>query len=104
MTKQELYAIWERGMHRNDLAADLDDVYLFASEVSVNSMMYADATVDDLLLTAPQIMVHAGLMYLAELAQDDVQLERETMKFRTSTGDWQMRRSVQTLSPAMQRA
>jgi hypothetical protein len=95
MTQEEIEAAWIRYMHRSDLEADLVDTWLFASSATVNELMYAPIVFDEILADAPQIMLHSGLVYLAELAQDDVQLERETMKFKTSADAWMMHRSIQ---------
>lgn len=96
MTKEEIQAVWTRYMHRADLAADYDDTWLFASNTVLNRLMYTPVDMDALRDTQPQLFVHAGLMYLAELAQDDVQLERETMKFTTTADTFMRMRSIQT--------
>lgn len=98
MTKEEIQDVWERYMHRADLTSDLEDTWTFASNATINEMMYTPVDLDELIADQPQVMVHAGLMQLAELAQDDVQLERETMKFKTTADAWMMNRSIQTVA------
>ena len=99
MTQQELEAIWVRYMHRNDIAQDFATTYLLATEAIKTRLMYVydDTTVpfdEYILAEAPQLYVHAGLLQLAEMAQDDTQLERETMKFGQAAKDWQLYRSI----------
>ncbi len=102
MGKEELFALWARWMHRNDLDGDLDAVYEFAAAASIDRMMNTNLTIEILLDEAPQIIFHAGMMYLAELVQDDTQLERETMKFGTTATAYQMRKTlVEAPAPQM---
>ena len=89
-------------MHRTDLTADLDDTYLFASNKTLNRMMDQTITLDALIVGAPEIMIHAGLVYLADLAQDDNQVKREQTLFENSASDFQMALSIATVTaPAM---
>ncbi len=94
MSEEELKALWTRWMHRNDIAADTDDVFAFASAASVDRMMNTNLTIEIILAEAGQIVFHAGMMYLAELVQDDNQLQRETMKFATTADAFQMRKTL----------
>ncbi len=102
MGEEELFALWTRWMHRNDIEADLSDVLLFASAAAIDRMMNTNLTIEIILDEAPQIVFHAGMMYLAELVQDDEQLQRETMKFGTTATAYQMRKTlVEAPAPQM---
>jgi hypothetical protein len=81
-------------MHRTDLDADLDDTYLFATAKIVNRMMQPGLDINEVLAEQPQVLVHAGLVYLAELAQDDVQMQREQTLFENAHSDMQMQNSL----------
>ena len=103
MTQAEIDAAWLAYMHRSDLATELGTVQVFAAAKIANAMMFAPVDPAQLLEDQPQIWLHAGLCYLAELAQDDDQLSRETQLFLGAAMDYQMRRSLDGPAPVMQR-
>ncbi len=102
MSEEQLKALWVRWMHRADIEADLNDVFDFASAAAIDRMLNTNLTIEIILDEAGQIVFHAGMMYLAELVQDDAQLERETMKFATTADAYQMRKTlVEAPAPQM---
>jgi hypothetical protein len=101
MTISELYAAWARYMHRNDLSADLDTTFTFASKRIENAMLHSPVDLPQLLIDEPQLYLHAGLMQLAELAQDDEQAQRERSLFTVAASDYQLQRSLKTSTGQM---
>lgn len=96
MTVDEIEAAWTRFMHRNDMEADFPTVWIMANNMIENNLMYTPIDLDGLLADEPQLFLHGGLLYLAEIAQDDQQLQRENAKFGGAIGAYQMKRSIQT--------
>lgn len=99
MTEVELFAGWTRYMHRNDITADLPTVKGYADEAITGRLMFSVVDLDDILANHPRMHLHAGLMYLHELAQDDPGLGREAQRFETAAASYSMRRSL-TDNPA----
>jgi len=96
MTRQELDATWTRYMHRSDLSADLDTAYDLTAERISERLYKPTVDIDDILLNSPRMLVHGGLAYLAELAQDDEQLNREMQLFGEAVTDYSQRDSITT--------
>jgi hypothetical protein len=100
MTIEEIRAAWLRWMHRNDLEADLATVETMAHERIAERLMYATDGVEPwppAPETAPRLWLHAGLVSLHQLAQDDEGLMREQELFERAAVDWHFRRSFETL-------
>jgi hypothetical protein len=95
MTIEELYAAWARYMHRSDLAADLDLTYLLSGVRIKNDLLFSPVDLDAILLDEPQLYLHAGLLQLAELAQDDEQAQREGRLFAGAVSNFTMQRSIE---------
>ena len=82
-TKADIYAIWERWAHRTDIGADLDTVWLLTVN-RITQRMKAPITVEE---TDPDfnamsnMLVHGGLLYIQELAEDDMSIGRESQLF-----------------------
>lgn len=87
MTETELKDLWSRWMHRNDIMADLDTVFLMASS-RVAERVLVSSDIPDILANNPRMLVHAGLIYLHELAQDDDGVQREERFFREAVVDY----------------
>lgn len=106
MTLDEIRAAWLRWMHRKDVTADLDVVQVFAETSIVNRLMYpapeAGWATDDLVEQMPVVWLHAGMMYLHELAQDDEGLAREARAFTDAIRDWHFRNSIDTSDAQME--
>ena len=103
MTQQEIFDAWVKWMHRNDLTADLATVYGFAGTMIAQRYL---GPID----LDPQgadyqnqgnMWQHAGLVYLAELAQDDAQLQRESVLFDNALRDYTFFTSLKTPAPQM---
>jgi len=108
MTRSEWNERMQRWMHRRDIAADLDAIWEFATAQFYNSWLKSDArdlyaTDDDLCEAAPSPMLHAGLMYLHELAQDDEGVQRESRFFGTAMEDFVLNYSISNIQPSMTR-
>lgn len=104
MTKTELYAYWERWMHRNDLTADLDTVYASAAQLVNESLIsIASPDIDAILANSPRPLQHAGLVYLHQLAQDNDGMSRELSMFREAITDYALRTSINNVVPQMSR-
>lgn len=101
MTQAELYAAWERYMHRKDLSEDLDLVYTLVTEQVQSRLMFEMVSMSIILQNTPRMLLHAGLTYLAELAQDDEQLQREQLRFEQAAQDFSMRYSIDNTVPVM---
>lgn len=87
MTEAEIRAAWLRFMHRSDLAEDLDFVWRTArAMISARSMRRAP-DLDAILNDTPQVYLHAGLVYLHELAQDEEGIARERDLLRQAMQD-----------------
>lgn len=106
MTQAEIEAQWARYMHRADLATDMASTWLYAREQIRDRLMFKpadpllpDAELDEILASNPRIYLHSGLLYLQELAQDDVGMQREMVRFDGAISDYQMHRSI--LTPAI---
>ena len=93
MTRDDLNATWTRYMHRADLSADLDTAYDLTVE-RIEERLYGTVDIDTILLSSPRMLVHGGLAYLAELAQDDEQLGREMQLFDGAVTDYSQRYSL----------
>lgn len=98
MTRQELDAIWQRYMHRTDLVADLDEVFDRAGERIQERLLFATVDLADILENAPRMYVHAGLVYLHELSQDDEGGARETQLLQDAVRDYSLRTSINNAS------
>lgn len=93
MTEAELYGIWERWLHRSDMTADLDTVYLMASQ-RIKERVIGSVDLAALLENSPRMFVHAGLAYLHEIARDLDGQDLETALFETAADEYQMRASI----------
>jgi hypothetical protein len=94
MTMDEIHAAWLRWMHRNDLAADLATVEtMAAARIAERQMHLGDPPLPE---DAPRLWLHAGLVSLHELAQDDEGLMREQELLERAEVDWHFRRSFDT--------
>jgi hypothetical protein len=94
MTKDEIQAAWTRYMHRSDLSADLEQVWVFAGQMIENRLMQTTVDLDAIAASSPQLYLHAGLTYLHELAMDDEGLAREENRFASALSDYAMRWSL----------
>ena len=104
MTKTELYALWTRYMHRADLSADLDAAYELVGDRIRERLFGETPDLDAILETSPRMFVHGGLLQLAELAQDDIQYQREAVLWDQAVTDYSFRKSIDdNASPAMSR-
>jgi hypothetical protein len=92
MTLDQIKAAWIRYMHRTDIEADLGDVEAYARSEVGNRLM--GPTADQALTDAPQTWLHAGLVYLHELAADDDGLAREAEMFTNSCRQYNFRYSI----------
>lgn len=93
MTEAELYDFWTRWMHRKDIAADLDTVYLMASTRIAERLM-SSADLAAILENSPRMFMHAGLAYLHELAEDDQGQARELGHFEVAAKDYSFAKSL----------
>jgi len=101
MTEAELRAAWTRYMHRNDLEADLDRTWLLALQRCSERLLF-NVQQSDIVEGAGRMMLHAGLIYLHELAQDDDGLSRELRMFDDAAKDftfWFSRQQNATVDP-----
>jgi hypothetical protein len=99
MTEAELHSLWARFMHRSDLEADLEAIFALASERVKNRLLWIDPDIATILVDAPGCMLHAGLMLLHELAQDDEGIAREAQLFDVACSAYSMRHSLQNVTP-----
>jgi len=102
MTRAEWDAVMLRFMHRQDVQADLEDVFRLAVARVREGWMRGDlpfADDDALLAYAGRALHHAGLMHLHELAQDDSGLGRERYLFEYAMSDIQFRWSLDNVTP-----
>ena len=95
MTPDEIRAAWARFMHRGDLSADMTAVEIFAIERIVERLTFTPEwqSADDGMADAPLLFLHAGLIYLHELAQDDEGMAREISAFEDAVAGYSMRKS-----------
>ena len=104
MTEQELKDQWVRYMHRKDIVADLDEIYGYAAQLVYERLFsFSDVSIDDITANSPRPMLHAGLIYLHELAQDDNGVMREMDRFESAIQDYAIRTSVNNTDPMMSR-
>ena len=102
MTRQEIELSWQRYMHRTDIGTDLNNVYTFAAQmISERILARQTPSVDDILANSPRTLLHAGLMYLHELAQDDTGLMREQARFNEAIAGYARRSSLNNTTPRM---
>lgn len=94
MTEAEVEAAWTRYMHRSDLSADLPTIWTMAESKISERIMAAAPDPVDVMAAHPRTYLHAGLVYLHELAQDDEGLMRETALFDAAMVDLHFRRSI----------
>ncbi|QDY70128.1 hypothetical protein [Qingshengfaniella alkalisoli] len=97
MTLDELRQAWIRWMHRKDVQADLAAVEAFALEHVRDRLMLSDVpdVLDDEAVAAmPGVWLHAGLVSLHELAQDDEGLTREMQMFEEAVANRNRRYSI----------
>lgn len=94
MTLTDIQNAWVRWMHRNDLTADLPTVQTMAEAMITNGIMQKNPDLADVLAVAPTAYLHAGLVYLHDLAMDDDGLRREADLFQKALGDYSMRWSL----------
>ena len=96
MTVSELYEIWTRYMHRSDLSADLNEVFRGSEQLIQTRLMFpaTQADLDDILANWGSLYVHAGLIRLHELAQNDEGMMRESGMFGPLIDDYQFYRSM----------
>ncbi len=104
MTRAEWDAGMQRWMHRNDIEADLPQIWEFATSQFHQSWLRDDTEglypdEDALLAAAPRPLHHAGLMYLHQLAQDDEGLMRETGLFTGAMADFVLHWSMNNFKP-----
>ena len=94
MTIAEIHAAWLRWMHRNDLEADLATVEtMAAARIAERQMHLGDPPLPE---DAPRLWLHAGLVSLHQLAQDDEGLMREQELLERAEVDHHFRRSFDT--------
>ena len=104
MTRQELYDLWGRYMRRMDLGGDYDAVYVMVAQMISERLISITAPdIDAMLATSPRPLVHGGLLYLHELAQDNDGLMREHERFETALQDYGIRTSIDNVAPMMTR-
>ena len=95
MTRQELDAIWQRYMHRNDLSNDLDEVYRAATQRITTHVTVKDIDMNEVLAVFPSLLISAGMLYLHRLSQDDIGMQREAEQFEIERGGYAMFKAVQ---------
>ncbi len=101
MTQQELEDTWIRYMHRSDLQADIATTNILANQRVLQRLMRSDTDLADILADSPALLVHAGLMALMELAQDDTGLGRESQLFEDAASGYAMKYSIDNIDPVM---
>ena len=101
MTRSEWDAAMQRYMHRNDLTQDLDLTFTLSTQKIFDRLLRTDTDTDAILDVAPALYVHAGLMVLMEVSQDDVGLVREGQLFENSAVNYAMKYSIDTVDPTM---
>ncbi len=102
MTRADWNNTMLRWAHRRDVEPDLDQVWLYAKETFLNAWPQREPPVtsdEGILDVAPSPMHHAGLMYIHQLAQDDVGMEREARLFDSAMTDFVMGWSLQKVTP-----
>lgn len=103
MTVSELYAIWRRYAHRNSTALtddDLAQIHTWAQS-RVTEALLCDPP-DDMATNAPLMVMHAGLIYIHQWAQDDEGILRETAMFQQACENYTLRKSLDEITPQMQ--
>ena len=104
MTQQELKDQWLRFMHRNDIVGDVEEIYGYAAQLVYERLIsISQPSIDDIVANSPRPMLHAGLIYLHELAQDDNGIMREMDRFESAIQDYAMRTSINNVDPTMSR-
>ena len=96
MTEAEIKAQWQRYMHRNDLTGDTAAVWIYAGQMITNRLMHSPCDLVAVAATNPQLYLHAGLVYLHELAMDDEGMMREMDRFASDLADYAMNYSLTT--------
>lgn len=89
-----------RWMHRNDVQADMPTVWTMADAKIAERMMRDSASMPTTEI-APRLWLHAGLVYLHELAHDDDGLMREAALFDQAVQDEAFRWSIDNVTPDM---
>lgn len=100
-TIENIRDAWVRYAHRSDLTADLALVEEMAWSRIRNRLFELPDDLDTLLTDSPQTVLHAGLMSIHELAQDDDGLGREATLFEAAIGDYAQRLSLTTRPQAL---
>jgi len=94
MTEQELMDRWSRWMHNSGTDADLTRVYLMATTLVAQRALFPvdvpTILADD---TGGNMLHHAGLIYLHELARDSEGVAMETQAFDQALSDYSLYRS-----------
>lgn len=105
MTLEELQEAWVRWMHRNDIEADIATVTSLALQKVQQRLMYEhDKTsefTENLIRTSSAMFLHAGLIYLHELAQDDEGGARETQLYEDAIRNHNFWNSLNTSDAQM---
>ena len=101
MTRPEWDTAMERYMHRNDIVQDLDLTFILATQKIFDRLLRSDTDTDQILDVAPALYVHAGLVQLMEIAQDDVGKQREETAFENSAVNYAIKYSIDTVDPTM---
>lgn len=99
MTEAQIRAAWRRYMHRADIEDDLDFVWATARAMVSARAMRRAPDLDQMLEDAPHVFLHAGLVYLHELAQDDDGLARERDLLRQALQDEALAWSAANVTP-----
>lgn len=103
MNQTDIEAAWVRFMHRRDLTADLPTIWTFARDRIGNQIMRANPDLDEILSRSPLVYLHAGLVHLHELAQDDTGMARELQLFTDALAASERQWSLQNVTPVMHR-
>ena len=90
-------------MHRNDLAVDYSLIWTMAGFKVVAAIMRVKGDTEDLTETCPQLYLHAGLIYLQELAQDDNGMQREMTMFDAAAQNSAIAWSLANVTPIAER-
>ena len=96
MTKSELYAVWTRWAHRQDLSPDYDTIYELAGQRIADSAMRVmpPEELDEILATSPAVWLQAGLVELFQLSRNNQAIMEADARFVDVLGKYLMQWSL----------